>query len=161
MKSTKIIIYEETQKLTLINITFLVLYIALIILYISTKSYEKTPILLFVFILVFSLIPVILFFKMDTKLTNEELIISYGIGIVKKTYKNNTLNYSNIQQEKIPWFLGVGIRIANDGIIYNAQPGTAIKIQKTNSKKHIYIGTKNEIKFTEAFKVFLDSKINY
>lgn len=90
---------------------------------------------------------------METKLTYDDLKISYGIGLIKKTFKNDSLNYSNIEKDEIPWYFGVGIRITKDGIIYNAKPGTVIKISKTGSKKHIYIGTKKQEEFFKICKI--------
>src|SRR5690554_4272655 len=159
MKSTENILYKESQNFTLVNVSSITLTVIFIILYFLTGGIKKIPISIFIFVVVFLLTPIILFFKMDTKLTNEKLKITFGVGLIKKTFKTNSLNFSTVQQSKIPWYYGVGIRIAKDGIVYNSKPGSVIKIQKRDSKKHIYIGTRKQEEFIETCKTIELSKI--
>ncbi len=152
MKSVENLLFEESQNFTLVNVTSLTLTVTFIILYFSTGGIEKIPVSIFILIVLFLLTPLILFFKMQTRLTDEQLKLTFGVGLVKRTFKNNSLNLSRAEQRNIPWYYGVGIRIAKDGMLYNAKSGSVIKIEKKDSGKHIYIGTRRQKEFLEVCK---------
>lgn len=143
--SNEKIIFKEQQYFHLINITFLILLIGLLFLFIFTKGYENFSVVGFSIIIILTiLIPILLSYRMTTIVTKNKIIIKYGIGIIKKTIDKKKLNISNISSKKIPWYFGAGIRLLNDGIVYNASPGNSLKIETLKSKKYVYIGTKLE-----------------
>jgi len=142
--------FRETQSFTLINLTFSVLFIGFIMLYFLTNGYNKIPFAIFLIVIAILIVPILLFYRMKTIVTDRKIIISFGIGIIRITFEKKNLDVSNISTYKIPWYYGVGIRIAKDGVIYNASPGKSVKIAKLNSNKYLYIGTKSDTDLTSA-----------
>jgi hypothetical protein len=133
--------FKEIQYFNLINITFGILLLAFILAYILTEGYNEIPISIFFLVVLIILIPILLFYRLQLVVTRREIKIKYGIGLIKKTYLKNKLDTSKISITHIPWYYGVGIRIAKDGIIYNANPGKVLKIGRMDSNKYIYFGS--------------------
>ncbi|ESU27366.1 hypothetical protein FLJC2902T_20710 [Flavobacterium limnosediminis JC2902] len=144
-------IFFERQYLTLFILT-MIISLAILLL-ISTLSPNKEEGMLAIAIVsVPLLIAVLLFYKMDTRMSDTELSVSFGIGLIKKSWKTNVLDFSVSKNMNAPWYYGIGIRILNDGLLYNAHHGDAIAFFNKETNRFIYIGTKEKANF----KLFLN-----
>jgi hypothetical protein len=146
------ILYSETQRCTLFNVTFGIVMLYLLIVCFSVDNYDAISFAVLAGALVILIIPVLLFYRMKTTLTSSKLIISYGVGVVKKKFKTTDLDLSKREISNAPWYYGVGIRFAKDGILYNANPGKVLKIRLLNKERFIYVGTAKSGEFVESCK---------
>ena len=122
----------------------------IVILLIITQYYDlgqKSSSLEFDAFAIFLLILISLsFYKMETHVTQESLIIFYGIGWIKKTIPCDEIIKDDIEKVKLHWYYGMGIRLYRGGTIYNTKPGVGLKLR---TKKRTYMIGTNQF---EAFK---------
>jgi len=97
------------------------------------------PISFIIFILL--LIAIILFYKLNITIDNEKIEAKYGIGLLKKSILLNDINIDSIENPKIPWYYGIGIRLTPKGWLWNIKFGHAIYIQNKNKTKTFLVGT--------------------
>lgn len=133
--------YEEEQVgywtfLAFIPIIFIVLFIYILNIDKQTMPVPILVILIFVFLFTTSL-----FYKLSIKLDNEYLIISFGIGLIKKKIKISDIK--DVKKIKTKWHNGWGIRIIKNGILYNIQGLDAVELTFKGKKSIIQIGTKS------------------
>lgn len=142
----KIGIYSERQYLTLFNLTIIItLGIVIVACRLSPNKTEGLTAILMV--LVILVLAILFFYKMEIKMTSSELSVSFGIGLIKKSWKTNDFDFSLYKNIKAPWYYGIGVRVLNDGVLYNAKPGDSIGFFNKETKRYIYIGTKNKDNF--------------
>ncbi|MEI7597243.1 MAG: hypothetical protein WCK02_15955 [Bacteroidota bacterium] len=81
----------------------------------------------------------LLFYQMKTEIDDEKIKIMFGIGIIRKTVKLNTITHAECVRNK--WYNGIGIRMLQNGWLYNIHGMDAIELNYRNSKNIIRIGT--------------------
>jgi hypothetical protein len=67
-------------------VTFGIVMLYLLIVCFSVDNYDAISFAVLAGALVILIIPVLLFYRMKTTLTSSKLIISYGVGVVKKKF---------------------------------------------------------------------------
>lgn len=115
--------------------------------HLGTKPIPNTAYL--ISILVFIVIA-LLFYKMTIEIDNQEMKITFGIGLIKKRFLLDKMENSKIEIVKTPWFYGMGIRFTPLGTLFNTQWGTAVKFGYKTS--NYLIGTKNPNALLELLK---------
>ena len=70
---------------------------------------------------------------------NKKIEAKFGIGLIKRSLLLSEIDYSTIEEIKIPAVYGIGIRITPHGTLYNVKIGNAIKIKSHN--KTFLVGT--------------------
>ena len=93
-------------------------------------------------LLILSLILVaslLLFFQMKTSIDNEQIRISFGIGVIKKRIAIKNIEKVTIVRNK--WYSGFGIRMIKNGWLYNIKGLDAVELKMKSSKSIIRIGT--------------------
>lgn len=83
----------------------------------------------------------LLFYGMTTKVDDEKIVISFGVGLIRKTIGINKIKTVSIV--KNPWYYGWGIRLIPAGVLYNITGSDGIELKFNNGKRVIRIGTKN------------------
>ncbi|MBD99273.1 MAG: hypothetical protein CMO34_05465 [Verrucomicrobia bacterium] len=76
-------------------------------------------------------------FSLTIGVKNEVLYASLGIGLIKNSININHIKF--VEPIKVPWYAGIGLRIYNHSIMYNAKPGIGIKINYDKNKSLIII----------------------
>ncbi|WP_415776370.1 hypothetical protein ACMYQ1_10415 [Shewanella oncorhynchi] len=82
------------------------------------------------------------FFRLKTVINNECITISFGLGLIRKKIKLESI--VSVEPLKTSILCGWGIRIMNDGKLYNVSGREAVKI-KLKDGTAVAIGT-NDVK---------------
>ncbi|GLB48108.1 hypothetical protein [Neptunitalea lumnitzerae] len=133
------LVYKETQIfhiLIIFMMAFLAGFVAL--LNFGTGTYVSFNSLLGVIVLFVGIIA--LFFNFTIKIDEAFLTLSFGIGLIKVKYPLKNITAQTITQEKIPGWIGLGIRLAPGGrLVYNTKPGKAVCFNTFTGKLRVCI----------------------
>ncbi|MCO6355830.1 hypothetical protein GBO14_14005 [Pseudoalteromonas shioyasakiensis] len=103
-----------------------------------------------IIILSINLLVTLLFFSLTIVIDEQTLRWYFGFGIISKGVELSQIAETSVYKTK--WYQGIGIRMLNDGWLYNASVGQAIKITLTDGK-NIYLGCKDVDALQQALKV--------
>ncbi len=124
-------IYKHTQVGTL-NIVFGILAILVVIFIYPGNFNEKSLLVLGVIFVIF------LFSSLTIKISPTELLIYFGIGIIRKKFELSEIIYC--KPSKLNFFYGWGIKRIPGGWMYNVSGLKVVEIELKNGKRY-YIGT--------------------
>ncbi len=115
-----------------------------------TNQWGENPLNLssLVIISLILMVCLLLFFQMKTTVDNEKIQILFGIGLIKKIIYIRNVKEVSIVTNK--WYNGLGIKIINNGWMYNIQGLNAIELKLKNTKSIIRIGTADSEKLKQA-----------
>lgn len=82
----------------------------------------------------------LLFFGMSTLVHDSKILISFGIGLIRKTIDLN--NVKAVETVRNKWYYGWGIRLISNGWLYNISGLDAVEIKRKDSVSIIRIGSK-------------------
>lgn len=82
------------------------------------------------------------FYRLKTVINNEYITVSFGLGLIRKKIKLESI--ASVELLKTSILCGWGIRIMNDGTLYNVSGREAVKI-KLKDGTAVAIGT-NDVK---------------
>lgn len=82
-----------------------------------------------------------LFYAMTTKVEGDKVIVTFGIGLIRKTINVSTVK--NIDLVQNPFIYGWGIRMIPNGWLYNISGSDGIELQFADRKSIVRIGSKN------------------
>ncbi|PIQ10085.1 MAG: hypothetical protein COW71_03835 [Ignavibacteriales bacterium CG18_big_fil_WC_8_21_14_2_50_31_20] len=147
--------YEETQKAYWVFIVGIVSIATVIIVY--KLQLEKIEILLNIVIIVSVIVisVALLFYKLKIFIDANIMTISFGVGLIKRSIELKDIDFNSIEEIKIPWYYGIGLRITPHGILFNTKFGKALKLKSKNNTKTILVGTDN---FETIKKVLMKSE---
>lgn len=103
-----------------------------------------------IIILSINLLVTLLFFSLTIVIDEQTLRWYFGFGIISKDVELSQIAETSAYKTK--WYQGIGIRMLNDGWLYNASVGQAVKITLTDGK-NIYLGCKDAGALQQALKV--------
>tara|TARA_B100001971_G_scaffold121089_1_gene111537 strand:- start:86 stop:499 length:414 start_codon:yes stop_codon:yes gene_type:complete len=103
-----------------------------------------------IIILSINLLVTLLFFSLTIVIDKQKLRWYFGFGIISKDVELSQIVQTSVYKTK--WYQGIGIRMLNDGWLYNASVGQAVKITLTDGK-NIYLGCKDAGALQQALKV--------
>ena len=109
------------------------------------------------FLLLLIVIVLLLFFKFTIQVFSTKMVVSFGIGIIKKTFRLEDIDIPSIEKKIIPWYYGSGIRLVKGGVLYNAKPGEAISFRLKNQKKYFIVTDQ----YTHLFQTLKNRDDNY
>ena len=145
-------VYNKSQTGWAIIFIFTLVIIHIFLSY--TFEWGNSPLTLKYFLLLTGLftIVILLFYKLTVEINGTVLKLTYGIGLIKFSYKIDKLE--EIEVVKNPWYYGFGIRITTKGMLYNIQGLKAIRLCFTNGgkKKCIMVGTSEPKLLKKALK---------
>lgn len=90
---------------------------------------------------------VILFYGMRIKMDDAHLVVSFGVGLIRK--KVDLRRVKSLEIVKSPWYYGWGIRLIPGGWLYNISGCDAVELKLNDTKRVIRIGTKNPKRLVE------------
>jgi hypothetical protein len=131
--------YRSFQFAWRVIIIFILMIIGIYYLYSNHLGDNPVPLIsmiLFNSIFIFILS---LFYGLKITLTDEVLIISFGIGLIRKRIKLEKIKTTEVVRN--PWYYGLGIRIIPKGILYNVHGLNAVELTFKNERKIIRIGS--------------------
>ena len=92
--------------------------------------------IMFTFVILLSCL---LFYGMTTKVTADVILISYGIGIIRKRVKLNRI--TGVTTVTSPWYYGWGIRLIPNGMLYNISGTAGLELKFNDTNRIIRIGS--------------------
>lgn len=98
----------------------------------------------------------IMFFGMTVIITDNEIMIRLGIGLITKSIKLSEIQ--SVATVKYPVYFGYGVRITPGGVLYNVNGRHAVEIVLKNKKKTIQIGTNDWDNLRNAIESAIRSK---
>ncbi len=148
--------YRKFQFGWVIVVTFITVLVLLTLSYI--KEWGTNPIdkggYIFMMMLFISIL--IMFFGMTVIITDNEIMIRLGIGLITKSIKLSEIQ--SVATVKYPVYFGYGVRITPGGVLYNVNGRHAVEIVLKNKKKTIQIGTNDWDNLRNAIESAIRSK---
>ena len=89
-------------------------------------------------VLVVLAVVVALFHSLTVVISEEELVVKFGPGVINKRFKLNEIQ--SCQAVRIPWYYGWGIRATPQGMVFRVSGFHAVQIRLTTGKEFL-IGT--------------------
>jgi len=133
--------YKEEQIGWIINSSLLFVIFFMLTLYLLEIGKQPMPLfILLIFILLFFII-LLLFYKLSVTVNKQEIVVSFGIGLIRKKVKLE--NIKSVKKVKNKWYNGYGIRYIRNGWLYNIQGFSAIELSFKDRNSVFRIGTKD------------------
>lgn len=147
--------YKEFQFGWWLLAFFVPIHVVIFYLYVNQIGERPIPPNgLIIFSLLFFVI-YILFYGMTTLIDEKEILIYFGIGLIRKRISLN--NIAAVEEVKNPWYYGWGIRLIPNGILYNISGFRAVKIKLKNTTSSLRIGTKNSLRLVQEINCRLSN----
>ncbi len=129
-------IYKHRQLGTLTLVLVGVPLLLLIGFLTSAHSDPLAPMMLFVLVLLG--LGMFLFHSLTAEVTNEELLVSFGPGLIRRRFRIDQI--VSATQVRNRWYYGWGIRLTPSGWMFNISGFDAVELQLANGKR-FRIGT--------------------
>ena len=136
--------YEHTQVGYFIIVAIVVAMVAIGIILATTGAN-----LIAVAVLVVLAVALVLFPSLTVVISEEELLVQFGPGVIRKRFKLNEIE--SCQAVKIPWYYGWGIRLTPHGMLLRVSGFHAVQINLMTGKKYL-IGTDVPQELEEAIR---------
>ncbi len=88
---------------------------------------------------VISIIVALMFFRLKTEVMDDEVVLTFGIGPVKKRIATNQIKEVSIVRNK--WYFGWGIRYYGKGWLWNIWGLDGVELTLKDKKSKFRIGT--------------------
>ena len=117
--------------------------VQILIAFISLNKLGSLPIdtNVFVSINMILVLPYFLFYGLTTKISQEAIIVSFGIGLIEKRIPLNRV--TTVEKVRNPWYYGLGLRVIPNGILYNIGGSDAVELRFNDTTRIFRIGTKD------------------
>jgi hypothetical protein len=89
-------------------------------------------------VLVVLAVIVVLFHRLTVVVSEEELVVKFGLGVIGKRFKLNEIQ--SCQAVRVPWYYGWGIRSTPQGMVFRVSGFHAVQITLVTGRKFL-IGT--------------------
>lgn len=119
--------------------------------YIYKWGEEPIPLFMFLIMIPLFIIILLLFYRMKTAVGSKEIIVSYGIGIVKKRIQLKDIDEIVVARNK--WQYGLGIRFLKGGTLYNIHSLNGIELRFKNRDRFIRIGSREPEKLISEIEL--------
>jgi hypothetical protein len=130
--------YKEEQFGWAMNVWILILPFLMLLFYLLEIGDKPMPLFVLIVSVVFFLIIFLLFFKLTITVNDSNIVISFGVGIIRK--KVSLGDIKEVKRVKTNWYNGWGIRKIKNGMLYNIQGFNAIELSFKNKKSILRIG---------------------
>lgn len=111
----------------------------------------------FVFFVILFLLILLNFYGMTTIITNREIIIKFGVGLIRKKILLEKIE--SISATDYPVWYGYGIRITPMGWLYNVSGRQAVEIKIIGKKYRILIGTREQEYLLQGIRTGMNSGV--
>jgi len=136
--------YKHTQVGYFITITIVAAMVAIGIIMVNTGvNWIATT------VLVVLAVVVVLFHSLTVVISGEELVVQFGLGVIRKRFKLNEIE--SCQAVRIPWYYGWGIRLTPQGMVFRVSGFHAVQIRLITGKEYL-IGTDVPQELEEAIR---------
>lgn len=90
----------------------------------------------------------LLFYGMKTEIDNSIIKLSFGIGLISKKIQLN--NVKSVEVVRNKWYQGWGIRLIDNGWLYNISGLNAVEINQKDKRSIIRIGSQQPADLRKA-----------
>ena len=147
-------IYKKTQYGILLNAVLLIIMAFITYGYVYQTGNKPLPLIPYVILMIVFIVVILFFYKLTITIDNDKIEAIFGIGLLKKSIKLNDIQ--SVENYKIPWYTGIGIRLTPKGWLWNVSTGNAILIQNKTRSKTFLVGS-NEV--DEVIKI-INTQLN-
>jgi hypothetical protein len=102
-----------------------------------------------ILVLVVLAVVLVLFHSLTVVIREEELVVQFGPGIIRKRFKLNEIE--SYQTVRIPWYYGWGIRFTPQGMVFRVSGFNAVQVRLITGKEYL-IGTDVPQELEEAIR---------
>lgn len=135
---------KQTGWVIIIVMAITIVLFTGIILWAGISAKES---LILVFMIPVLIIPLLLFYQLKILVNYSEVKISFGIGLIRKSWELKKIEKASEVKNNI--FHGWGIHYMLNTTIYNVNGFQAVELTFKNSKRKVRIGTNEPEKVTE------------
>jgi hypothetical protein len=121
----------------------LVFMLAVMYMYIYQIGPNPIPLSMTVVLEIIFGILMLLFYRLKTTISDELILLEYGISIIKIKIKLEDIASTKMVRNR--WYYGIGIRIIPGGMLYNAHGLDAVELALKHKRKKIRIGTQEPV----------------
>jgi hypothetical protein len=147
--------YEKTQIGWFMIILFSIVLVSLTICYLMKIGNHPLPLNAYISLTTLFVFVSLVFYRLKIRVDNSGIHIIYGIGLVHIKIKPEKI--LKVTLVKTPWYLGLGIRVTDKGMLYNIQGQNAVEISYVKGKvKTVQIGSNDAL----ALKHFIATIYN-
>ena len=140
--------YKEFQMSWLLLSVALPIHLFLVFAFINDIGNHPLTPYSFIFMNLLFVLIYSSFFGMTTRIHNEALTISFGVGIIRRRIKLSRIKTLNTVNT--PWYYGVGIRFIPGGMLYSIQGTKGVELKFNDSDKVIRVGSSDPNQLIEA-----------
>jgi len=96
----------------------------------------------------------LLFYRLKISLTKSQIMISYGIGLIKIRIQQKEIESTKLVRNH--WYYGLGIRVIPNGILYNAHGLDAVELTFKGKRNIIRISSLD----CKKLKIEIDKRLS-
>ena len=133
-------IYKEEQVGWFSNLALLLIPAIILILFILEDNLRTDGLILILIVISVFVVSFLLFYKLKVIVNDKFVIISFGIGLIRK--KILIADLATVRKSRSKWYNGWGIKYLGNGWLYNIQGLNVIELSFINKNNIIRIGTK-------------------
>ena len=146
--------YSKTQYGKVIISITLVFIIMVIVLYDELKSSDPIGEIASLSTMFFFIIVALLFYRLKVEVNAQEIILTFGVGIIKKRIDINQIQ--SVESVKNKFWFGWGIRLTPHGWLWNIAGYDAVELTFNHDKRKFRIGCKDSSELKSAIETNLN-----
>lgn len=155
LKLTNRILYSKTQYGKGIISLTLVFLIVVIVLFDELNSLDPIGEIASFSTILFLILVTLLFYKLKVEVNDSEILLTFGIGIIKKRIELNQIQ--SVEPVKNNFWYGWGIRLTPHGWLWNITGYEAVELTYQHDKRKFRIGCKDSAELKAAIETNLSS----
>jgi len=151
-------IYKSFQIMWILVIIFIPIMILLLYLHVMKIGNNPAPTIMVIIIEGILMFCLLLFIRLKTAITDHEIKLSFGIGLINKRIKLADVESTRVVRNK--WYYGLGIKMIPHGWLWNAHGLGAVELTFKNRDDIIRIGSpESDVLKDEIDKRLINEKI--
>ena len=133
-------VYKKTQYGIGLTIVLLLVIVFLTYSHVYQTGSKPLPLIPYIIITILFVLFILIFYKLTITIDQEKVTAIFGIGLLKKSIQIDEIN--TIENYKIPWYAGIGIRLTPKGWLWNVKTGNALLLK---GKTKTFLVGSNEV----------------
>lgn len=120
-----------------------ILIIALLVVTMISKESDNSWSIYFIAMLLAGFVLLgILFYRLKTEISEDSIVLSFGIGLIKKRISLNSISSAKVVRNH--WIYGWGIRFIGKGWMWNIWGLNAVELSMKGKKSVFRIGSQKQ-----------------
>ena len=131
--------YKSFQVMWILVVIFIPIMAFMVYAFFTQIGNNPLPLIMMISFEIVFICILLFFYGLTVEVTDEQIILSFGIGLIKKRIKLEDVDTTRVVRNQ--WYYGLGIRIIPNGWLYNAHGLGAVELTIKNRKNIIRIGS--------------------